>query len=208
MYGFDDESGLPLEDVALSDNITAAAVPHGAGPANPEIDEVIAAVNASREEKIPFSAAEIKIESAPEECVYVSMDDIGVKHLKDSRKEGSVRDYKYVENSVVDLLAAREVEDVAEWLRSYPNIQIVSRDGSVSYKSAIEQAGMGIEQVSDRFHLLKGLTDAAKKLNGNGWSACCTVRLTRFHPSVRGSLTGSSDMKRWRARNLPVMANR
>lgn len=64
---------------------------------------------------------------------------------------------------VVDLLASREVEDVAEWLRSYPNIRIVSRDGSVSYKSAIEQAGMDIGQVSDRFHLLKGLTDAAKK---------------------------------------------
>ncbi len=32
---------------------------------------------------------------------------------------------------VVDLLASREVEDVAEWLRSYPNIRIVSRDGSV-----------------------------------------------------------------------------
>lgn len=46
---------------------------------------------------------------------------------------------------VVDLLASREVEDVAEWLRSYPNIRIVSRDGSVSYKSAIEQAGMDIQ---------------------------------------------------------------
>lgn len=64
---------------------------------------------------------------------------------------------------VIDLLASREVEDVAEWLRSYPNIRIVSRDGSVSYKSAIEQTGMDIQQVSDRFHLLKGLTDAAKK---------------------------------------------
>lgn len=39
----------------------------------------------------------------------------------------------------------------------------MSRDGSISYKSAIEQAGMHIQQVSDRFHLLKGLTDAAKK---------------------------------------------
>lgn len=67
-------------------------------------------------------------------------------------------------HQVVGLLASREVEDVAEWLRSYPNIRIVSRDGSVSYKSAIEQAaGMDIQQVSDRFHLLKGLTDAAKK---------------------------------------------
>lgn len=64
---------------------------------------------------------------------------------------------------VIDLLASREVEDVAEWLRSYPNLEVVSRDGSVSYKSAIEQAGEHIQQVSDRFHLLKGLTDAAKK---------------------------------------------
>ena len=58
---------------------------------------------------------------------------------------------------VVGLLASREVENVAEWLRSYPNIRIVSRDGSVSYKSAIEQAGMDIQQVSDRFHLFKGI---------------------------------------------------
>ena len=64
---------------------------------------------------------------------------------------------------VIDLLASREVEDVSEWLKSYPNLKVVSRDGSVSYKSAIEQAGAHIKQVSDRFHLLKGLTDAAKK---------------------------------------------
>lgn len=64
---------------------------------------------------------------------------------------------------VIDLLAFREAEDVAEWLKSYPNLEVVSRDGSVSYRSAIEQAGTQIQQVSDRFHLLKGLTDAAKK---------------------------------------------
>lgn len=107
MYGFDDESGLPLEDVALSDNITAAGS-HGAGPARPEIAEMIAAVNGSREEKIPFSAAEIKIESVPEECVYVSIDDIGVKHQKDSRREGSVREYKYVENTVAHIQYGNE----------------------------------------------------------------------------------------------------
>lgn len=33
-----------------------------------------------------------------------------------------------------------------------------------SNRSAIEQAGMDIGQVSDRFHLLKGLTDAAEKI--------------------------------------------
>lgn len=103
VYSFDDESGLPLEDAVLSSNITTAAIPQNVEPDKAEIDAVIAAVNDCREEKIPFSASEIKIESVPEECVYVSIDDIGVKHQKDSRKEGSVRDYKYVENTVAHI---------------------------------------------------------------------------------------------------------
>ena len=103
MYGFDAESALPLEGVVLSDNITTVSASQDAGPDKPGINEAIAAVNDSREEKIPFSAAEIKIESVPEECIYVSIDDIGVKHQKDSRKEGSVRDYKYVENTVAHI---------------------------------------------------------------------------------------------------------
>ena len=100
MYGFDDESGLPMDGVVLSDTITTVS---GASPV--EIDEVtiaeeIAAINETREEKIPFSSKGIQIESIPSECVYVSIDDIGVKHQKDSRREGSVRDYKFVENTV------------------------------------------------------------------------------------------------------------
>lgn len=103
VYGFDDESGLPLEDAVLFSNITTAAIPQSVEPDKAEIDAVIAAVNDCREEKIPFSASEIKTESVPGECVYVSIDDIGVKHQKDSRKEGSVRDYKYVENTVAHI---------------------------------------------------------------------------------------------------------
>jgi len=64
---------------------------------------------------------------------------------------------------VVDLIDSRETEDVTAWLMTYPNLTVVSRDGSISYKSAIQQADAAITQVSDRFHLLKGLTDAAKK---------------------------------------------
>ena len=53
---------------------------------------------------------------------------------------------------VIDLLPSREIEDVVEWLKTYPNLSIVSRDGSVSYHSAISQANTAIVQVSDRFH--------------------------------------------------------
>lgn len=65
---------------------------------------------------------------------------------------------------VIDLIVSCETVEVTEWLITYPNLQIVSCDGSISYKSEIEQTKLAITQVSDRFHLLKGLTDAAKKL--------------------------------------------
>lgn len=64
---------------------------------------------------------------------------------------------------VIDLLDSREIDAVAEWLKTYPRLEIVSRDGSISYNSAIKQANKDIVQISDRFHLLKGLTDASKK---------------------------------------------
>jgi len=63
---------------------------------------------------------------------------------------------------VVDIIESRETADVTEWLRSYPNIEVVSRDGSVMYAKAIEEAHPEAIQISDRFHLLKNLTDAAK----------------------------------------------
>ncbi|XBX07165.1 transposase [Enterocloster clostridioformis] len=65
---------------------------------------------------------------------------------------------------IIDLLPSREIEDVTDWLSSFPNLIIVSRDGSASYHSAVKQANEKIVQISDRFHLLKGLTDAAKKV--------------------------------------------
>jgi hypothetical protein len=65
---------------------------------------------------------------------------------------------------IVDLLESREIRDVTEWLKTYPNIQVVSRDGSASYAAAINNAHPGALQVSDRFHLLKNLTDHAKGL--------------------------------------------
>ncbi len=64
---------------------------------------------------------------------------------------------------IVDIIDSREINDVITWLKTYPNLKVISRDGSVSYNSAIKQTNADIVQVSDRFHLIKGLTDAAKK---------------------------------------------
>lgn len=62
---------------------------------------------------------------------------------------------------VIDILESRASEDVAEWLSGYPNLCVVSRDGSPEYAKAIKMAHPGAVQVSDRFHLIKHLTEYA-----------------------------------------------
>jgi len=64
-------------------------------------------------------------------------------------------------HKLVDMIESREMSDVKSWLEQYPNIQIVSRDGSCSYASAIEGAHPKAIQINDRFHLLKHLNEYA-----------------------------------------------
>lgn len=62
-------------------------------------------------------------------------------------------------HAIIDMLESREQAEVVEWLKSYPNIMIVSRDGSITYHNSITEAHPNAVQISDRFHLLKNLTD-------------------------------------------------
>jgi len=62
-------------------------------------------------------------------------------------------------HKIVDLISSRDRKDVEAWLSTFPNIKIVSRDGSIIYRKAIESALPNALQISDRFHLLKNLTD-------------------------------------------------
>ncbi len=45
------------------------------------------------------------------------------------------------------------------WIWLFPNLILASRDGSNTYKTAIINANSEIIQVSDRFHLLKDLSN-------------------------------------------------
>jgi hypothetical protein len=64
---------------------------------------------------------------------------------------------------IIDIIDSRDQECVKEWLETFPALRYISRDGSLAYKSAIYRANENIIQINDRFHLLKGMTDAAKK---------------------------------------------
>jgi transposase len=63
---------------------------------------------------------------------------------------------------IIDMIASREYAEVRERLKTYANITVVSRDGSITYHNAITDALPKAAQISDRFHLLKNLTSYAQ----------------------------------------------
>ena len=65
-------------------------------------------------------------------------------------------------HKIIDLLESRNEDDVAEWLITYPNLEFISRDGGIMYKSASDKSHPRAKQISDRFHILKNLTDYAR----------------------------------------------
>ncbi|MGJ0845418.1 transposase [Tissierella praeacuta] len=64
---------------------------------------------------------------------------------------------------VVDRINSREYDDIVTWLKTFSDLKVVSRDGSIIYSNAIKHSHSGAIQVNDRFHLLKNLTDYCKK---------------------------------------------
>lgn len=65
-----------------------------------------------------------------------------------------------ISKKIIDMIDSRDINDVSLWLKSYPNLKQISRDGSTQYKAAIEISNTEICQISDRFHLIKGLSEA------------------------------------------------
>ena len=65
-------------------------------------------------------------------------------------------------HQIIDMINSREEEDVTEWLKSYPNLEVISRDRGIMYKSASDKSHPKAKQISDRFHVLKNLTEYAK----------------------------------------------
>jgi transposase len=65
---------------------------------------------------------------------------------------------------VVDLLADREAETAAAWMRQQLDLMVVSRDRGGAYAAAAREGAPQAIQCADRFHLMKNLGDAVEDL--------------------------------------------
>ena len=94
------EDGLPDFDVTAKPEPTAEQMLW-----ENEIGKKAEEINALREpqEQIKDLECLLHIESPQEKCCYISIDDIGVKHQKDTRKDGGSKSTKYVQNTVVHI---------------------------------------------------------------------------------------------------------
>ena len=64
---------------------------------------------------------------------------------------------------IIDMIPSRDTIDVSRWLAAFPDIRVVSRDGASAYSSAATDSHPEAAQVSGRFHLIKGLSEAISK---------------------------------------------
>ncbi|MFZ6146993.1 transposase [Enterococcus avium] len=87
------------------------------------------------------------------------MDDFALK--KRYRYASALVDFETGE--IIDLLESRETKEVSIWLKQFPQLEIIARDGSRSYANAIKDAHPQSLQVSDRFHLISRLIEIGKK---------------------------------------------
>lgn len=78
---------------------------------------------------------------------------------------------------IIDMIPSRETIDVSRWLAAFPNIQVVSRDGASTYPSAATDSHPEAVQASDRFRLIKGLSEAINKYITREFSARAEIPL-------------------------------
>lgn len=92
----------------------------------------------------------------------------------------------------VDVLEGREAGPLTTWLQSHPGVEIVSRDRSESYAQAARTGAPNAVQVADRFHLVRNVGEAFKKLlSSRRWKAPptdCASEDTEVHPKPSDEL--------------------
>lgn len=91
------------------------------------------------------------------------------------------------------MIPFRETADVSKWLATFPYIQIVSRDGASTYSLAATASHPEAAQVSDRFHLIKGLSESINKFIIREFPARVEIPLAEPIPEEMVALYNTAD---------------
>ena len=93
-----------------------------------------------------------------EHVVELGIDDFAFRR---GRKFGSIL-VDMQSHKVIDLLPDRKAETAKAWMKTHPEIKLVSRDRGGDYAAAARQGAPQAIQTADRFHLYKNLVEAVE----------------------------------------------
>ena len=79
---------------------------------------------------------------------------------------------------IIDMIPSRDTNDVCNWLKTFHNIEVISRDGAITYASAATNSHPDVIQISDRFHLIKGFSEVICKYIFREFPARVEIPLT------------------------------
>jgi transposase len=65
---------------------------------------------------------------------------------------------------VIDLLPDREGSTLEGWLKSHPEVELITRDRALAYADGATKGAPQAVQVADRFHLIKNLVESFENL--------------------------------------------
>jgi transposase len=69
---------------------------------------------------------------------------------------------------IIDVLADRESATVAAWLQEHPEVELVIRDRGKDFSKAATVGAPQAQQVVDRFHMVKNLSEVLQEILGHG----------------------------------------
>jgi transposase len=93
-----------------------------------------------------------------EHLKIVGIDDFGFKR---GNAAGTIM-VDLERHEVVDLVRGHSTELIAKWLRQRPNLEVVARDRSNVCREGIDAGAPEAQQIADRWHLLKNLTQVVE----------------------------------------------